>query len=96
MKQVIDVTVHWSENSEMNRMYKAVNGDINKQVTLNDFTIKCKAASLSAPAQGNGYDKIKYTAYFTDGDIATFRLDLTQNNYNPKEQIQNYINWKVA
>jgi Large polyvalent protein associated domain 25 len=94
MKKVTKVLIHWSENSEMNRMYNAKNGDINKEVTLNDFTLKCKAASLSAPVQGECYDKTKFTAYFTDGDVATFRLDMTQNQYNPKEDIQKYLDYK--
>jgi hypothetical protein len=91
MKNVTKVLIHWSENSEFNRMYNAKQGTIEKEVTLNDFTLKCKAASLSAPPQGEGYDKIKYTVYFTDRDPVTMRLDLTQNEFNPKVDIQNYI-----
>lgn len=94
MKEVIKVFVHWSENSDLNKRCGAVNGEINKEYTLNDFTLRCKAASITAPNDGS-YDKVKYTVHFTDGDVATFRLDLTQNEYNPKSQIQHYINLKT-
>jgi hypothetical protein len=96
MNTVIKITLHWSENSEINRRFKAIKGNIELEITLNAFTLACKAASLSAPKQGEGYDKTKFTVHFTDGDVATLRLDLTQNEYNPKALIQEYLDWKAS
>lgn len=93
MKEVAKVFVHWSENGDLTKRCGGKNGDINKELTLNDFTLKCKAASITAPKDGT-YDKVKYTVFFNNGYIATFRLDMTQTIFNPKVAIQRYIDRK--
>lgn len=89
--QVKSITLHWSENSEMNRRMNAVNGIIEKELTLEAFCLACKAASVSAPKAGDGYDKTKYTVNFNNGDSVTMRIDLQQGDYNPKPDIFDYI-----
>ncbi len=95
MKEVSHITLHWSESSDINRRFKAVNGNIEKDITLNAFTIACKAASVSAPKQGEGYDKTKFTVHLKDGDTVTMRLDITDQVFNPKLDIQELIRMKT-
>jgi len=94
MKEVSHITLHWSENSDINRRFKAVNGNIEKDMTLNAFTIACKAASVSAPKEGDGYDKTKYTVHFKDRECVTMRLDITDQVFNPKFDIQECLHRK--
>lgn len=91
MKEVSHITLHWSESSDINRRFKAVNGNIEQDITLNAFTIACKAASVSAPKEGTGYDKTKFTVHFKNGETATLRIDITDQVYNPKHDIQLYL-----
>ena len=92
--QVKSITLHWSENSDMNRRMKAVNGDIEQEITLEAFCLACKAASHTAPKFGDGYDKTKYTAHFNNGDSVTMRIDIRQGDYNPRPDIFDYLKSK--
>ena len=75
------------EMTESRRLETLLGGD-NKTVSITELEGMIIQASVTAPEQGTGYDKIFMVLHFLNGESIKFRMEMTTTHNN----LVSYIN----